>query len=77
MRGLRFDPSKAVTFDLESGLIVLSEGAASSRMLVPAEALGALCAAAGEAATAAFGRDLAALLGPSRRGSGGSPRPRG
>ncbi|MCC6551902.1 MAG: hypothetical protein IT372_02620 [Polyangiaceae bacterium] len=61
MRGLRFDPSKAVTFDLESGLVHLD--GAPSRVLVPARALGALCAAAGPEATAAFGRELGAAMG--------------
>jgi hypothetical protein len=57
----RFDPSKAVTFDLGSGLVHL-EGA-PSRTLVPAEALGALCASAGPEATAAFGRAMGAPIG--------------
>ncbi len=52
MPDLRFDPSKAVTFDLTHGLVHL-EGA-PSRVLVPAEALLALAAAAGAEATAAF-----------------------
>jgi hypothetical protein len=57
----RFDPSKAVTFDLGSGLVHL-EGA-PSRLLVPAEALGAICAAAGPEATAAFGRSIGVPMG--------------
>src|SRR4051812_14422443 len=57
----RFDPSKAVTFDLASGLVHI-EGA-PSRLLVPAEALGALCAAAGDGATAAFGRAIGVPMG--------------
>lgn len=61
MRGMRFDPAKAITFDLEKGLVHL-EGA-PARVLVPAGALGALCAAAGLDATAAFGRELGATMG--------------
>lgn len=57
----RFDPSKAVTFDLGSGLVHL-EGA-PSRTLVPADALGALCVAAGPEATTAFGRAIGAPMG--------------
>jgi hypothetical protein len=61
MPDLRFDPSKAVTFDLTHGLVHL-EGA-PSRVLVPAEALLALAAAAGAEATAAFARTLGAAMG--------------
>lgn len=61
MTPLRFDPSKAVTFDLAHGLVHL-EGA-PSRLLVPAEALGALTRAAGPEATAAFGRALGEAMG--------------
>jgi hypothetical protein len=61
MQGFRFDPSKAVTFDLESGLVHLD--GAPSRVLVPASALGALCAAAGAEAAAAFGRELGTAMG--------------
>jgi hypothetical protein len=57
----RFDPSKAVTFDLASGLVHI-EGA-PSRLLVPADALRALCEAAGGDATAAFGRALGVPMG--------------
>ena len=57
----RFDPSKAITFDLASGLVHL-EGA-PSRLLVPADALAALCGAAGGEATSAFGRSLGAPMG--------------
>lgn len=75
----RFDPSKAVTFDLASGLVHI-EGA-PSRLLVPADALRALCDAAGGEATAAFGRALgtpmgrrvaARLGGEGSRSSGGA-----
>ncbi len=61
MPDLRFDPSKAVTFDLTHGLVHL-EGA-PSRVLVPAEALLALAAAAGAEATATFARTLGEPLG--------------
>lgn len=61
MRSFRFDPSKAVTFDLESGLVHLD--GAPSRILVPASALGALCVAAGAGAASAFGRELGAAMG--------------
>ena len=61
MTSLRFDPSKAVTFDLAHGLVHLT--GAPSRVLVPAEALGALAHAAGPEATAAFGRALGEVMG--------------
>ncbi|EYF02192.1 hypothetical protein [Chondromyces apiculatus] len=61
MQGLRFDPAKAVTFDLENGLVHL-EGA-PARLLVPASALGVLCAAAGPEATLNFGRQLGRAMG--------------
>lgn len=57
----RFDPSKAITFDLTSGLVHL-EGA-PARVLVPADALSALCATAGAEAAAAFGRALGVPMG--------------
>lgn len=57
----RFDPSKAVTFDLASGLVHI-EGA-PSRVLVPADALRSLCAAAGGEASRAFGRSIGAPMG--------------
>jgi|SRR5580692_1046539 hypothetical protein len=56
-----FDPSQAVTFDLSHGLVHL-EGA-PSRVLVPAEALGALADAAGLGAAAAFGRAMGEAMG--------------
>jgi len=61
MPHVRFDPSKAVTFDLKHGLVHLD--GAPSRLLVPAEALGALCAAAGDEATQSFGRAIGLALG--------------
>lgn len=61
MPDLRFDPSKSVTFDLAHGLVHL-EGA-PARLLVPADALAALAAAAGPEAAAAFGRALGEAMG--------------
>lgn len=57
----RFDPSKAVTFDLTHGLVHL-EGAPSS-LVVPADALLALARAAGPDAGAAFARALGEAMG--------------
>jgi hypothetical protein len=57
----RFDPSNAITFDLASGLVHLD--GAPARLLVPAPALGHLCAAAGPEATAAFGRAMGEAMG--------------
>lgn len=61
MTDVRFDPSKAVTFDLAHGLVHL-EGA-PARLLVPADALGALAGAAGPEAASAFGRTLGEAMG--------------
>lgn len=61
MSHVRFDPSKAVTFDLSHGLVHLD--GAPPRLLVPAGALGALAAAAGADATRAFGRALGEAIG--------------
>lgn len=61
MPDLRFDPSKAVTFDLTHGLVHL-EGA-PSRVLVPAEALLSLARAAGAQASAAFAGSLGEIMG--------------
>jgi len=57
----RFDPSKAVTFDLTHGLVHL-EGA-PGRLLVPAEGILRLARAAGPAAAGAFGRSLGDAMG--------------
>lgn len=73
MTDLRFDPSKAVTFDLAHGLVHL-EGA-PSRLLVPAEALGALARAAGPEAASAFGAAIGEAMGrrvAARLGEGGA-----
>lgn len=73
MTDLRFDPSKAVTFDLAHGLVHL-EGA-PSRLLVPADALAALARAAGPEATAAFGAAIGDAMGrrvAARLGEGGA-----
>lgn len=72
MTDLRFDPSKSVTFDLAHGLVHL-EGA-PSRLLVPAEALGALARAAGPEAAGAFGGAIGEAMGrrvAARLGEGG------
>lgn len=61
MSHVRFDPSKAVTFDLSHGLVHLD--GAPPRLLVPAEALGTLAEAAGADATRAFGRALGEAIG--------------
>jgi len=57
----RYRPDHDVTFDFAHGLVHLS--GAPARVLVPAEALGALCAAAGDEAVAAFGRALGHAMG--------------
>lgn len=54
MQSPPFDAAKAVTFDLSRGQIV--DGSAGPRVLVPADALFALCAAAPADAAAAFAR---------------------
>jgi hypothetical protein len=61
MSHVRFDPSKSVTFDLSHGLVHLD--GAPLRLVVPANALGELCAAAGTEATARFGRAMGETLG--------------
>jgi hypothetical protein len=57
----RFDPSGAVTFDLQHGL-VHREGAPPT-VLVPHGGLLALCAAAGHDAAIVFGRAVGAAMG--------------
>jgi hypothetical protein len=61
MPDLRFDPSKAVTFDLARGLVHL-EGE-PARILAPAAALVALADAAGPGATAVFAVTLGESMG--------------
>lgn len=61
MSHVRFDPSKSVTFDLSHGLVHLD--GAPLRLVVPADALGELCATAGPEATARFGRAMGETLG--------------
>jgi hypothetical protein len=77
MPDLRFDPSKAVTFDLTQGLVhrdAHHEGTAVTRggdpaaqpvpqVLVPADALVALASAAGKEATETFARALGSAVG--------------
>jgi hypothetical protein len=57
----RYRPDHDVTFDLAHGLVHLD--GAPARVLVPAEALGALCAAAGTEAVAAFGAAMGRAMG--------------
>jgi hypothetical protein len=61
MSDLRFDPAKAVTFDLTHGLVHL-EGA-HSRLLVPADAFIALARAAGAEASSGFARAMGEAMG--------------
>lgn len=56
-----FDPTHAVTFDLASGRVHLED--APSRVLVPADALATLTAAAGDEAARAFGAAIGAPAG--------------
>src|SRR5438128_11963328 len=56
-----FDAAKAVTFDLSRGQIV--GGSAGPRVMVPAAALSALCAAASPEALAAFAGDVGESVG--------------
>jgi hypothetical protein len=56
-----FDPTRAVTFDLEAGQVHLGDSGAT--LLVPAGALGALCDSAGEEAARAFGRAVGSAVG--------------
>lgn len=57
----RYRPDHDVTFDLAHGLVHL-EGA-PARVLVPADALAALCANAGTEAVAAFGSSIGHAMG--------------
>src|SRR6185369_10331527 len=56
-----FDASKAVTFDLSRGEI--RKGDDERRVLVTARAVSALCQAAGDDATTAFGQSLGESIG--------------
>jgi hypothetical protein len=71
-----FDPKKAVTFDLPNGQVRLTAGPSSlvaedshrgidngRAVIVPAAALGALAATAGEAAARELGRSIGRALG--------------
>src|SRR5947209_5242596 len=78
----RYRPDHDVTFDLAHGLVHLD--GAPARVLVPAEPLAELCAAAGADAVAIFGAAmgramglrlatrLAPLAGPEDAGNGGA-----
>src|SRR3954451_14719823 len=57
----RYRPDHDVTFDLAHGLVHL-EGA-PGRVLVPADALAALCGAADPSASAAFGKAIGRSMG--------------
>ncbi|MEZ4299179.1 MAG: hypothetical protein R3B70_29790 [Polyangiaceae bacterium] len=57
----RYRPDNDVTFDLANGLVHLA--GAQARVLVPAEALAALCGAAGSEAVGAFGAALGQAMG--------------
>jgi hypothetical protein len=57
----RYRPDHDVTFDLAHGLVHL-EGA-PARVLVPADALAALCGEAGPGAVTAFGRGMGRAMG--------------
>jgi hypothetical protein len=59
----RFDPSKAVTFDLAEGLVRREGAARQAELVVPSDALLALAEAAGNEATAAFGRAAGGAMG--------------
>jgi hypothetical protein len=56
-----FDPTRAVTFDLSSGQVHLQDS--QTTVIVPASALAELCSAAGEQATARFGRAIGQAMG--------------
>jgi len=58
-----FDPADAVEFFLDRGRVKLRRS--SDRLLVPADALAALCDAAGADATAEFGEAIGEALGMS------------
>jgi hypothetical protein len=77
MAGTPFDPTEAVTFDLQLGHVHL-EGA-PARLMVPADALVTLCGHAGADAAAAFARSIGAAMGAragARLGGGDDPRQR-
>jgi hypothetical protein len=56
-----FNPAEAVTFDLQFGHIHLD--GAPTRVMVPADAVVALCQAAGEEETSAFGHAIGEAVG--------------
>lgn len=59
--GLSFGPANAITFDLGRGLV--EQQGAGAGIIVPADALSALCAAAGRDAVRAFGREVGLAMG--------------
>jgi len=66
-----FDPTRAVTFDLSSGQVHLQDSLAT--VIVPASALADLCSAAGDEATARFGRAIGQAMGKRVAGRLGGP----
>lgn len=70
MAHTRFDPSRAVKFDLGRGVVQLD--GSDGRVLVPADTLLALCTSAGEEATRDFGRTLGSEIGRRAAGRLGS-----
>ena len=56
----KFDPHRAITVDLPAGHVRV---ALACRVLLPAQALVAMCSAAGEAATVALGRAVGEAMG--------------
>lgn len=70
-----FDPKKAVTFDLPNGQVRLTQGSDNDRaVIVPAAALSAVAAAAGETASRELGRTLGRTLGARIRERTGNVR---
>jgi len=57
----KFDPSQLVTFDMQFGHVHLD--GAPTRVMVPADALAAVCCAAGDDATRALGRAMGDAMG--------------
>jgi hypothetical protein len=65
MSSVEFNPSEAVTFDLQYGHIHLD--GAPTRVMVPAEALVALCNKAGDEEAAAMGHAIGEAMGRRAR----------
>lgn len=70
-----FDPKKAVTFDLPKGQVRLTEPSDNERaVIVPAGALAAVIAAAGDTASRELGRSIGRTLGGRVAGRLGNVR---